>query len=228
MSRSVTSPRLVETSVATPGFTRTPAVMTALSERFKTVHNIAVVRTSEKVQQFLIGKSPLTIDMRNIDRARAWDERIPSRDVLSTQRDLLVNAVYDRATEAEVRLICATLLDSIPNARNAASAGFIENLVFAISHVDDDHHNDWSPGSGFSFAVLYTAARRIMSVCLFCPSIGEVIEASRKARCEFWIALRNTNKLLDLRLSAEDVIELVDPPELNDCDPDPDSVPPRL
>ena len=202
-----------------------PAVMSALSGKFERVQKIAAARNSEKVQQWLINKIQLS-DVKDIDRARSWDKILPTRQTLAAEYELLHEAVFIKATPIETRLIFGTLIDAIPHARNAATPGFIESLVFAVMHADDDHDDPWMPGNGFSLPVLHMAARRILTKHKFCPAISEIIEEARLARTQFWTALQTTDRLLELRFSAEDVIGEyeIDSSIVNECN-DPNALP---
>ncbi len=161
-------------------------------------------------------------------RALAMLQRLPDLQQLEDQREELCAAIYEPANETEARAILGLMLEGIPAAASGATVGFGDALAFAIVHADDDRDPDEFPRwKGFSAAVLFATARRIWEKSTFTPSIAEVLEVARKVRAEHYAAYSTTNRLLALRLNAEDVVDDTRPfPETPaDMAADPDTIP---
>lgn len=205
--------------------TATPAIMAGLATRYAEISRIAVRRSSEETRDWLRHKSPLT-HRREIETARKWVNVIPDRETLDAQQESLWEAIFKPASEQETRIVIAAIIGAINHASATAGQAFIESLIFSILHVDDDVDSPWRPSRGFSLPVLYVAARRIIAKAKFCPSIAEIISEAELAREMFMQAMRATDRLNELRLSADDLIELVDDPiVVNPADGDNDGLP---
>ncbi|PWB89895.1 hypothetical protein C5688_13730 [Methylocystis sp. MitZ-2018] len=99
------------------------------------------------------------------------------------------------------------MLEGIPAAASGATQSYGDALAFAVIHADDDRDPEAYPRwRGFSTAVLFAATRRIWTTSTFTPSIAEVIKTAREVRADYYAALARTNRLLELRANARDVI----------------------
>jgi hypothetical protein len=158
-------------------------------------------------------------------RALAMLEKLPGREVLGEQHEALREAVYEPASETEARAILGLMLEGIPAAASGATVAYGDALAFAVCHVDDDRDPDEFPKwRGFSGAVLFATVRRIWEKSTFTPSIAEVLEIARKVRAEHYAAFSTTNRLLALRMNAEDVVADTEPVAVDAC-ADPDAIP---
>lgn len=198
-----------------PMTVETPAILAGLASKYSELHRLATRRASEETAEWLRGRRPVT-DRREIETARTLARVIPERLILHEQQIALYDAVYVPASEQEIRIVCAAIIGSITHASATAGLAFVESLVFSILHADDDESSPWAPREGFSTPVLYVAARRIIAKSKFCPSIAEVIEEATLAREMFHRALTTTMRLTELKLAADDLIELVDDPIIAD------------
>ncbi|MGD9543548.1 MAG: hypothetical protein AB7U86_05140 [Methylocystis sp.] len=144
---------------------------------------------------------------RDRERALGRLEKIPSRELLEEQHEALRAALYEPASEREARAILGLMLEGIPAAASGATQSYGDALAFAVIHADDDRDPETYPHwRGFSAAVLFAATRRIWTTTTFTPSIAEVIKTAREVRADYYAALARTNRLLELRANARDVI----------------------
>lgn len=157
------------------------------------------------------------------DRDRALDrlERLPSADTLATERAALQNALFEPASEPELRIIVSTMLEAIPAAKAQATAAYIDAVVWSLQHVDDDRDERSFPRyCGFSARVMATVTRRIWFKNTFAPSIAELLSAAREVRAEYWAAYGATNRLIGLRRNAEALLAALPPPQAVGGQPD--------
>jgi hypothetical protein len=211
----------------TPG--KTPIAV--LHDRFGGVAQLVARRNKAALTDWLrsVGEFNGPLVLRDPDwcrsRALAMLEKIPGLEELEEQRETLRTAVYDPATETEARAILGLMLEGIPAAASGATVAYGDALAFAIVHVDDDRDpDDFPKWRGFSGAVLFATMRRIWEKTTFTPSIAEVLEIARKVRAEHYAAFSTTNRLLALRMNAEDVVADTEPVAVDAC-ADPDGIP---
>lgn len=201
-------------------------VVAKLAERFGTLAPIVARRNSYTVQNALRDWFPLRLG--DEERARRRLERLPERDMLQEQLDALRAAVWTPASDAEARLIVATMLDAIPAAKSGATVTYIDSLVDALANADGEydehgfkHYQGWR---GFSCWVLFDTARRVIATATFTPSVAEVLTKARAIRLDYWRAFHATDKLLGFRLDAEDIIAMAEAGD-DGGDYDPDCIP---
>lgn len=185
------------------------AIMAGLAEKYSPLEKLAIKRASRTVD-WLRNKFPV-MRVEQIDLARHWVKFLPDEETLRQQYEQFSNAIHTPATNNEIRLIVAALVDGIGHASATASAGWIATLIFQIEHADDDEITDWAP-SGLSLPILYATNRRLIARCRYCPSIAEYLEEAKAVRIEFVRAANATDRLLTLLWSAEDLVDLVDHP----------------
>ena len=206
--------------------TRAPAVMAALQERFGSIIALARRRSSDDCRSWLrknpapelpkpgrYTSDPETIAKsrnREIERARDIMRRLPDTGLLMKQSEDLHKAAFSPATENEIRLCVAALVDAIPHAGATAGLGFLESLIFSIKHGDDDAPQ-WD-SRGFSLPVLFMTVQRLSTTSKFCPAICEFLDEARRARELFYSAWRATDQLFDVARAAEYLIDEIDNP----------------
>jgi hypothetical protein len=206
MSKKLTTPAQRDASPATP-----PATPIAQAfERFAPIEALVGRRTSWRTQQFVQNAATFPpLDERFVEPARQRLRLIPDRLTLHNQFTTLWDACYIPASPAETRLFVALCLDGIPAAASQATASLIDATVITLagSPFDDP------PGKrAFSCPVLMSAARALWAQSKFAPSPAEFLAAATAARDRYLLALHLTDKLNDLRMDAEDVVEILDEP----------------
>lgn len=157
------------------------------------------------------------------DMPRAYErlEKIPTAEALSSDLASLRAALFEPASETDLRLIVSTMLEAIPAAKAQATAVYIDAVVWALQHADDARAEiDFPHYQGFSARVLATVTRRIWFKNTFAPSIAELLATARDVRAEYWSAFGATNRLLALRRNAEAIIAALPPPSVADGDAD--------
>jgi len=160
------------------------------------------------------------------ERALERLKRIPCRGAIEGQREALRVAVYEPASEIETRAILGLMLEGIPAAASGATAGYGDWLAHSIIHADDERDPDEFPlYRGFSAAVLFATAQRVVKSSTFTPSIAEVLGPAQKVRAEYFAALSTTIRLRDLRLNAEEVAGYLEPEDAADSEPAPEAEP---
>jgi hypothetical protein len=161
------------------------------------------------------------------DRNRALErlERLPSEEALVAELASLRSAVFEPASEPDLRVIVSVMLEALPAAKAQATAVYIDAVVWALQHADDDRTREaFPPFRGFSARVLATVTRRIWFKNTFAPSIAELLATAREVRAEYWCATGATNRLLALRRNAEAVIAALPPPP-SSLEGDPEDIP---
>lgn len=206
--------------------TRAPAVMAALHEKFGSIIALARRRSSESCKDWLrknpppelptpgrFTSDPETITRlrnREIERAHDLVRILPAPELLLKQSKDLHKSAFTPATDKEIRLCVAALIDAIPHAANTAGLGFIDSLVFAIQRSDDEFP-EWD-SCGFSLPVLFLTVQRLASSSKFCPAICEFLDEARKTREMFHAAWRATDQLIEVYHAVEYLIDEIDNP----------------
>lgn len=204
--------------------TRAPAVMAALHEKFGATIALARRRSSENCKEWLRKNPPPELPQpgrytsdpetitrlrnREIERARELMRRLPASELLMKQAEDLQKAAFKPATDKEIRLCVAAMIDAIPHAGNTAGLGFIESLIFSIQRSDDELP-EWD-SCGFSLPVLFLTVQRISTSSKFCPAICEFLDEARKTREMFHASWRATDQLFDIARAAECLIDEID------------------
>jgi len=163
----------------------------------------------------------LKSERRNYVAAIGRLDTLPAPSDLARQIDRLRAATFAAATEDEASFIIGTMLDAIPAAANRLSATYVDALVWAVLHADDDRDPSAFPKfRGFSVEVLASAARHIWLTVKYAPAIQEVVDAADKARARHHLALNTTLKIASLRENADAVVSTVEAAEPMPEDPD--------
>ncbi len=190
----------------------TPAgnIVAKLAERFGNLEPIVARRNSQMVQSALRKWFPLR--KGDDEKAKKRLAVLPEMLDLQSQLDSLWYAVWKPATEAEARLIVATMLEAIPAARTGATPTFIDGMIDALATVDtgfdDEGFSNYQGFRGFSCHVLFGVARHMISTSKFTPATSEILAAARKIRMNYWFAFHATDKLMGFRADAEDLLAI--------------------
>lgn len=191
----------------------------ALFEQVGDLETIVARRVANSSNVF--GLRPLDAKRANYVAAINRLDALPVPSDLAMQIDRLHAATFTAATEDEASFVLGTMLDAIPAAANRLSATYVDALVWAVIHADDDRDPGESPKfRGFSVEVLASAARHIWLTVKYAPAIQEVVDAASKARARHHLALNTTRKLASLRENADTVIAAIEAAEPMPEDPD--------
>jgi hypothetical protein len=182
-----------------------PNILARLHDKFGEIGGVIARRNSRRVEQTLMQWYKLDALPRDEAKARERLALIPQLDVLSSQADALNAAIVEKATERESRLIVAAMLDAVPSWRDKSSPAYIDALCYMLAHPDEGNGS-----AGFSCAVHFLMARRLIQTKTFVPAPAEALEAAWAIRTECRYALSRTYELVDLRGNAEDVISILD------------------
>ncbi len=140
-------------------------------------------------------------------RARTRIAHLPERDVLHDELELIHQSVFEPATELQIRALIGVMLDALPTAGAQVKVTYLDAMTETLRHTRDEGEGG---AAGFSAAVLARSIRMIWARSKFPPAIAEFIAIAREARAEFRNALRLTERLIDIRLDAEDLVEATD------------------
>ncbi|CAJ0885250.1 hypothetical protein AMST5_03598 [freshwater sediment metagenome] len=189
--------------------------LVTLHEKFGPIANLVTRRNGERVLTALREM----VEIRGCspeDRPRALLrlDRLPPLAELDEQRHALRVAIYDPATEAEIRSVMGLMLEQIPAAATGATPAYGDGLTFELMHADDERDPDRVPRfRGFSAAVLFATSRRIVQTATFTPTTAEVLRTAQTVRSEYFAALGATNRLIALVENAQGVVEDTEPLE---------------
>jgi hypothetical protein len=200
------------------------SVVAATLGRFAPLCTLAFERSASwtKLREVsMLGGGRMSDEVRA--KAARRCERLPDLATLSDQAEAFYAAVYTRAKPDEVRWFVGVLFDGNQAWASRATRGAIDAIAFSLEHADDDRDPD-APHKfrGFSAAALAMAVQRIWLDKKFDPNICEIVQAAKDARARFWMAWRATERLIEIRDDADDVLAVTDP----DAPPiDPDEMP---
>jgi hypothetical protein len=206
MSKKPTTPVQRDAAPTTPPATP----ISQAFDRFAPIEALVGRRTSYRAQQFVQNAASFPpLDERFLEPARQRLRQIPDRCALNDQHAALWDACYTPASPAETRLFIALVLDGIPAAAAQTTAALIDAIVITLSGSPFDD----PPGKhAFSCPVLMSAARALWAQSKFAPAPAEFLAAATAARERYLLALHLTNKLIDIRMDAEDVVETLGEP----------------
>ncbi len=183
-------------------------VVAKLRERFGNLGPLVARRNSQVVKDALREWHPLRAG--DEEKARYRLSRIPDRLTLHDQLNELWAAVWLPAQEVEARLIVATMLEAIPAAKASANATYIDAMTDALASADGEFDDDgcrhYQRWHGFGCAVLFDMMRKTIAISTFTPSTAEVLATARAIRLNYWRAFETTDRLIALRLNAEEII----------------------
>lgn len=179
---------------------------------------LVTLRTTGRNAQAIKKATPiLASDPNARERTLARVAKMAGRLELNDQLENLRAAVYEPATPEEISIIVGVLLDGLSSARSLG-VGVQDAIAYTLEEADVDRDPDeYPPYQGFSARVLTSAIRKLLRTCTFAPSPAEVLAAANEARERYHNALAATNKVLHLRLNAEDIVDETDPnpPEID-------------
>ncbi len=196
------------------------SMLARLFSEFLDLEPLVVKRTSGRNASVIKEALPIQWDRPNArERALARVEGMPSRAELTDDLRRLRAAVNgEPATPLQIKMLVAALLDGIPAARSHGD-GVEDAIVCTLQYAEDDHDESEPNAFGFSARVLAAAVRELLAKHTFTPSAAEVLAAAKGQLERYWRALAATNKVLELRLNAEDVVAITDP-NAPESDPD--------
>jgi hypothetical protein len=140
-----------------------------------------------------------TRSLRALERAAEALEQLPPLANVKSAIGLIIEAVSAPASEADVRLLVGTLLDSLPAKPNESSATYIDALVWTMLDVENiDDNGKFKPDGVPPYYPIAVIAATVRSVWRdpeyrFRPSPSEVI-----ALCDEY-RRRLVNRLRDLQ-----------------------------
>ena len=187
-------------------------------ERFAPIEALVSRRTSFRTEQFLQRASTFPpLDRRFIEPARQRLRLIPDRATLHDQITAIWDACHIPATSAEVHIFVALCLDGIPATASKPTDSLIQAtaIVLCGSPFDDDQSRQ-----PLSCPVLAAATRSLWATHRFAPAPSEFLAAAISARHRYLAALAATDRLIALRMDAEDVIEILVGPSVEAEDSD--------
>lgn len=155
-----------------------------------------------------VWKAPL--DLRWIetqaDTARDWMTRIPDISTLRDAKEVFRSAVVEPATQQELGIVMATMLDMYPAVKVPSFQTYVEGLaVIAAGEYGDQQDDD--DDLVISAPVAAMAMFTILKCCKFTPAIAEVIEHARPHRNKFRRSFYAADHLIDMRDSAESMMD---------------------
>ena len=184
-------------------------VVKAMFQRFGNLDPIVARRmaTAPKIDGLIELKPTLEDRARAIDR----DSNLPTLDALTGDLGLIDTAIFDRASESDLRVLIATMLEAMPAAQSQATPTYIDALVWWLEHIDDDRKpEDFPKFSGLSGHVVTSTIRSIWATSTFAPSIEQVLKAVQDTRARYWHARCVTTRLITLRRNVEAVLDATD------------------
>ncbi|MCA3572749.1 MAG: hypothetical protein IOC86_02460 [Aestuariivirga sp.] len=139
---------------------------------------------------------------------RLVTEVLPELPVLRRDEEMLIHALTRKATEDEAAPILGAMLAAFPTA-SKITRDYAEALLELIN--EDDEGFDRAMGiNGFSAAVLWATAKRLLRDDNFQPTIHRFLEVARLVRREFFRAYGTTKRLRQLRTDAEALIRIAE------------------
>lgn len=153
-------------------------------------------------------------------RALALLPRLPALAKLEADKAALEDVLTAKADALNGMAIFQAMTSAMPTA-SRVTPDYGEALGTLLAEDDTDPQATAFGLSGFSPAVLFAAAKRILRTEDFQPTIHRVLMAAQEVRREAIDAWRVTRRLLTLRREAESVIRMI---EFTPSD-DPDEVP---
>ena len=158
------------------------------------------------------------IGIRDIDFDDAENELPRARrlvtDVLpelpALQRDeaMLHDALTRKATEDEAAPIFGAMLAAFPTASRIT--GDYAGAMLELTDEDEEGFDRALGMNGFSAAVLWATAKRLLRDEDFQPTIHRFLEAARLTKREFFRAYTTTRRLRQLRQDAEALIRIAE------------------
>lgn len=113
------------------------------------------------------------------------------------------DAAAGKTDQMSARVLVGLMLDGLPSAKNLSSATYIDALIDALQHDDED---DCEGAKGFTPTVLAATVRLVWRKRDFAPSIAEFLTIARAQRRRFQQAAGWASTLWDARENAEDVL----------------------
>lgn len=139
---------------------------------------------------------------------RLVSDVLPDLPALQRDEAMLHDALIRKATEDEAAPILGSMLAAFPTA-SKITGDYAEAMLELIE--EDEEGFDRALGiSGFSAAVLWGAAKRLLRDEDFQPTVHRFLEVARKVRGEFFRAYATTRRLRQLRSDAEAIIRIAE------------------
>ena len=180
-----------------------PGPIAHLESHFSPIEALVSRRTSPIAESRILGMHNLPVTAESKAQAVERLRRIPDRGILHDQCCMLNDAIKIPASPIEARAICAAMIAAIPSAQARVSETYADALVSELLHPDDGD-------SELSAFVLYAASRAIRRTARFCPTIAEVLDAARIARNRLTRAITLTERLTEIIMNAEAVVDFLD------------------
>jgi hypothetical protein len=139
---------------------------------------------------------------------RLVSDVLPELAVLQRDEAMLHDALTRKATEDEAASILGAMLAAFPTA-SKITGDYAEAMLELIDE-DEEGFARAMGMSGFSAAVLFATAKRLLRDDDFQPTIHRFLEVARKVRGEFFRAYTTTRRLRQLRSDAEALIRIAE------------------
>lgn len=128
-------------------------------------------------------------------------ERMPTHETLRQALNAFHAATYGETDEAAARAAAGAMLDALPSSRNFDSGTYVDAMVDALLYDDNDDLY-----RGFTAPVVALGARCVLQTETYVPPIALFLDRARKERGHFRQALVLTDRLVELRVNAEEVL----------------------